>query len=100
MLLMFQKQNESLDLFLCHYLNPLSDSSKLWGQSCRLQPDFFISFCVCDVLDPAVLMELLVLCETHGATLHPTEREEERKRTQTGLWQEEAQEEALLLLPP
>lgn len=45
-------------------------------------------------------MELLVQCGTHGAMLHPTEREEDLKRTQTGLWQEEVQEEALRLLPP
>lgn len=65
---------------------------------------FKISFCIFYFFfffsDPAALMALLVLCKTRGATLHPTETEEELKRTQTGLWQEEAQEEALQLLPP
>lgn len=45
-------------------------------------------------------MELLVLCETHGAMLHPSEMEEDLTQTQTGLWQEGAQEEALRLLLP
>lgn len=99
--LMFLNQNQSLDLLLCHYLNTFLDSLKLLRQSCRSTIWlFFLSFCIFYVLDQAVLMELLVLCETHGAMLHPTEREEALKQTRIGLWQEEAQEEALWLLPP
>lgn len=45
-------------------------------------------------------MELLVLCGTHGAMLPLSDRAEQPERTQTGLWQEGAQEEALRLLPP